>query len=281
MKIIAAFAALLGLGLQPLGAWTRPGHERVASQALEDLPTTVHDWFEGQEPLVLKHSNDPDLWKRDPRERLRHFIQVETYGGAHRVPLDPEWARLLLGDLGFQASGQLPWVVRDRVRQLGLAFRSGDRKQVAIETAVLSHYVGDLHVPLHTALLGDGPREDGLHRRWESLVEHLTIKPLFRFAIPDPGILDAPWKWLKDTHGKLEAIFQDDRLAGASFDYWETFNRLQGAVVADQLSLAAQHTAQLVFHAWEQAGHPSVPRGDESRWRTDLEETPDPGESNP
>ncbi len=269
MRLLPALLALALLPAPPLAAWGRKGHRIVAALALQDLPAGPRAWFEGQEAFVEAHSSDPDTWKHDPLEGPRHFLEMERYGD--HVPTLVSEARTQLGPAVFQRAGQLPWVIQDRVKDLAQAFLKGDRTQVAFLASVLSHYVGDLHVPLHTAENYDGQRtrQRGVHSRWETgLVDRLAgPAPEVRPAELTRNLYQACWTWLEESHALVEGVLRDDRLAdpGATGKaakpetYWLVFAKTQGPVVREQLSRAGQRTAQLILLAWTLAKSPAAP----------------------
>ncbi|HLO65955.1 MAG TPA: S1/P1 nuclease [Holophaga sp.] len=270
MRLAPALVALLLLPAPALHAWGRKGHRIVAGLALQDLPQGPRAWFEGQEAYVLDHSSDPDRWKQDPLEGPRHFLEADRYGD--HVPTLVSEAREKLGPAAFQRAGQLPWVIQDRVKDLAQAFIKGDRAQVAFLASILSHYVGDLHVPLHTVINYDGQesRQRGVHSRWETgLVDRLTDPgPEVRPAALTPNLFQACWSWLDESHALAAGVLRDDRVAdpGATGKapkpetYWLRFAHDQGPVVREQLARAGQRTAQLILLAWTLAKSPEAPR---------------------
>ncbi len=268
-------ALLLVLGLlaasAPAAAWGRTGHRLISELALKDLPSEVRPWLRGQERAFLEHSSDPDAWRKDRKEAHRHYLHAEGYGGPRGVPLEARDAIRKVGAASFQKSGQVPWVIQDRLRDLIEAFRCKDRPRIAVEAAVLGHYLADLHVPLHTTWHHDGQDSDqkGLHGRWESgLVErfvhldHLTIQP----ASLEPDLMQAPWRWLEESHALVPQLLEDDHAADRTRPgphekprgqaYWVRFWELQGPTVNGQLSRAGHHLAQMILYAWVQAGRP-------------------------
>ncbi len=264
MRSTPLLLLLAVLAPSPLAAWGRKGHRIVARLALEDLPQGPSAWFKGREAFVQAHSSDPDEWKEDAQEGPRHFLDMDRYPG--QVPTLRGEARERVGPAIFQRAGQVPWVVQDRVKLLTEAFRKADRAQVAFQAAVLSHYVGDLHVPLHTVSSFDGQAtgQRGIHSRWETgLVDRLSTEPQVRPAALEPGLLQAPWRWLEETHALVPALLADDRASGPapgrtpSGSYWMAFARRQEGTVLDQLARAGHHTAQLILVAWNEAGRPT------------------------
>ena len=256
----------------PLAAWGRVGHVLASQVALKDLPPEAADWFKGQEGLFLEHSSDPDHWKNDRKEGPRHFLHSEIYGGPEGVPFEVQEALKTIGAEAFAKGGQVPWIIQDRLRDLVAAFQQGDRSRIVLAASVLEHYIGDLHVPLHTADNFDGhySGQKGVHSRWETgLVDRFTgldsleVQP----AALETGLFKAPWKWMKESHALVPRILEDDRIADRATPegarsrlrgetYWTVFRGRQGAVVKQQLSQAGSHLAQMILYAWALAGKP-------------------------
>jgi len=281
MSRSALFLAVVILGLPPwappLGAWGALGHQLLAGAALQDLPAGPAAWFAGREAAVRGHANDPDQWKReDPLERPRHCLYCEPYGGPALVPLDPARAEARIGAGRFWADGQAPWAILDRVGRLARAFAAGDPDRAAFEAAILSHYVGDLSVPMHTTLNHNGglTGQLGVHHRWEiGLLERLAGAGEWRPEPRPAGLGErpraAPWDWLRESFAQIPGLLADDLSAAQGCPgpagaepgeaYWRAFLRLQGPRVQEQLTLAGQRTARMILLAWTEAGMPPAP----------------------
>lgn len=283
MTRLACLLTTAALAALPASAWSDQGHRLAARGAVKDLPPAVAMWFHPtMEARMADHASDPDTWKvTDPSERPRHHLECEPYGGPGNVPLDEDTARNQVGPDLFQASGQVPWTILARVVELTRAFSAQDEYEVVFQASILSHYVADLQVPLHTTTNhnGDETAQHGIHRRWETdLVERAAAQgfhPETRPATPgaDPG--EAPWAWLEESFNLVPGVLADDltakgnqpppdpRMAAGEPDlgtrYWRVFYQLQGPHVKEQLTLAAQRTASLVLFAWREAGAPTVP----------------------
>ncbi|HJW08056.1 MAG TPA: hypothetical protein VJ483_00380 [Holophagaceae bacterium] len=269
---VKAAALAILIVAAPLGAWGAKGHRIASALALRTLPREPRAWFEGREDYLLDHASDPDRWGlHDPKEKRRHFINTETYGGPEGVPFDQEEARAMVGGREFYAAGQAPWIIQDRWRDLVGAFRAGNREQVALAAAALGHYVADLHVPLHTTRNHDGQEtgQRGVHARWESsLVERFVEEGELKVApaedLPEGDV--APWGWMKESNALLPQLLADDREAEKSGlgrrkgAYWQVFGSLEGAVVKRQLERSGQRFGDLILMAWEKAGRPAAPK---------------------
>jgi hypothetical protein len=273
MRLLPFILALSCCAPPPLAAWGHKGHEIVAALAFGDLPGELAPWFQGRRATLVDHCNDPDHWKRaDPREGPRHFLNTDAYGGPDGVPVAIQEARTRLGPAAFDQEGQVPWVIQDRVQDLARAFGSGDPARVALASAILCHYVGDVNVPLHTAANYNGQQSGqfGVHGRWETgLVDRLGAwEPEARPASPAPQPLEAPWAWMKEANDLVAPLLQDDleaerpslrnpRNDEPTSGYWTEFGRRQGPVVRMQLERAGQRTAQAIVMAWCLAGKPA------------------------
>lgn len=265
--------AVLLAATTPASAWGRVGHRLISELALKDLPPEVRPWLKGQERAFLEHSSDPDAWRRDRKEARRHYLHSESYGGPEGVPFEVRDAIRKVGPASFQKSGQLPWIIQDRLGDLVEAFRRRDRAKIALAATVMGHYLADLHVPLHTTRNHDGhpvgfkggtsrlqgaagsppfqsSDQQGIHGRWETgLVERFVRREALpvQSAILEPDLEQAPWKWLQESNALVLKVLEDDRAADRTRPrgkrrgqaYWKRYWELQGPVVQRQLARAA------------------------------------------
>ncbi len=269
---LRASALLLLFLAAPLWSWGDKGHRVVSSLAIRSLPDGPRAWFAGREADVCDHASDPDHWKQDRKEGPRHFLDMEPYGDPDHLPQTLEEARAKLGG-EYYRRGVLPWVIQDRWRDLVAAFREGDPAKITLATAILGHYIGDAHVPLHTTVNHDGQQSDqrGVHRRWESgLVGRYIVAddlPVLS-AQPDAAFLLRPWDWLRASHKLVPQLLADDREADRTTPqssrgkqrtpaYWLIIWARQGPVVQQQLQLAGEHLGDAILNAWIAAGRPA------------------------
>lgn len=256
-------------------AWGALGHRTVAAAAVRDLPPGPDAWFRQAEAFMADHAMDPDRWKRqDPLEGPRHYLDCEYYGGPDRIPRDISAARRFLGEEKFLLAGQVPWTVLQHVERVEEAFRAGDRDLAVLESAHLSHYVGDICVPLHTTANhnGEATGQHGIHHRWEgNLVEDLVGRDGWTPPVHTVARLAdaqaAPWNWLSESFALVPGVLEDDLTAARASGfksgrrtraYWATYAHLQRGNVERQLDRAARRTAQLILEAWIRAGSPAL-----------------------
>lgn len=269
----ALIFVLAGAGF--LHGWGDKGHRIINGTMLKTLPPELKAWYAGREDFLRDHASDPDAWRNhDHKEGTRHFVDTEIYGGADKVPFEIADAINQIGSDEFLKNGQLTWVIQDRWKDLVEAFQSGDKEKIAFQTAILGHYVGDAHVPLHSTRNHDGQDTDqkGVHSRWESgLVERYVVEKDLnvRAAKADPEVLKAPWKWLRDSFALVPKVLASDREANRTTPstlrssrregaYWPIFWAEQGSTIKQQLQRSAEDLGDLVLTAWVRAGKPSV-----------------------
>ena len=136
--------------------------------------------------------------------------------------------------------------------------------------AVLSHYIGDAHVPFHAALNYDGQltQQHGIHARFES---ELYARTRDRFTVtpaplaPIPGTArDYFFDTLITSFSFVEGLLAADKAAiGQATDYDDAYFTAFGVVATPALEKrlgdSVTAIASLVTKAWEQAGKPELP----------------------
>ena len=274
-RMIGFIACVLcGSGL--LQAWGDKGHRIVNGTMLRTLPPELRAYYAGREDFLRDHASDPDTWRNhDRKESPRHFLDTEVYGGAEKVPLEVEQAIQQVGREEFIKNGQVTWVIQDRWKDLVEAFQSGDRDRIALATAILGHYVGDVHVPLHSSRNHDGQEtgQRGVHVRWETgLVERYVVESELKVrpAKLDPDLMKAPWKWLRESYVLAPKVLASDKEADRTTPmdpnnhrgtrkegaYWTIFWAGQRETVKQRLEQSAESLGDLVLSAWVRAGKP-------------------------
>ena len=228
---------------------------------------------------LVRRSLEADYRKsRDPEEPPRHFIDLEEYDPE---VMGPSWDHDHLVDRYGKESvdrwGIVPWAAEEVFLRLVEAFRQGERERILSLSADLSHYVADLHQPLHTTRNYDGQLtgQRGIHARFETklLDRHLDE---IRFVKEGPGdlgpVLPALHRFVRESFGQVEALLKADRqavdelpaelkdLLGDADEYpdayYEAMFSSLGPMLEERLNLASQRLASLWWMAWREAGEP-------------------------
>ncbi len=280
MRFLGALLLLLAAAPEA-GAWGFAGHRLVNGQAVRTLPPPLRTLFEGNEAWLREHAIDPDLWVIAGREGElpNHFLNLDTFG-AYPFAEVPAAEAEHLARFGAAAaeSGRLPWRVADVYRELVAAFMARDPARVLERAAVLGHYVGDAHVPLHAVLNYDGQLsgQKGVHARWESeLVDRFErqiearVEPGAAVRVDDPAalVLDV----LRESFARAQETLAADKEVAGPRDFADTpeddrydeayYSRLyerEGESLVSRLDAAATALGSLWLSAWEEAGRPEL-----------------------
>ena len=262
-------------------AWGATGHRLLNRKAVATLPPPLRDLFAANADYLAEHSIDPDLWREvgRPGEDVNHYLDMDAFG---EWPFDdvPRTEPEHLAKFGTQARerGRLPWRTEEVYHELVAAFRARDPARVLEQAAVLGHYVGDAHVPLHAVLNYDGQLtgQTGVHGRWESaLVDRFLrqIEPLVEPGAAAGGAepVAVVFETLLESFADADEALQSDRLSTEGRDYATTsaddryadayysqlYEREAPRVVA-RLTRAAERLGSLWLSAHEEAGRPSL-----------------------
>ena len=284
VALLATATAVGPGGVRDASAWGFTGHRLVHEKAIGTLPPPLRAFFEANAAYLVEHSIDPDLWRAAgrPGEGPNHYLNLDAFGTFpfSEIPR-VESEHLGRNDPGAAAHGRLPWRAAECYAELVAALRAGDPARALEHAAVLGHYVGDAHVPLHAVLNHDGQLtgQAGLHSRWETaLVERFEtqirndLAPAAARPLSDP--VDAMFDALLESYSGADHAFESDRASAGRWDYAETpgddryddayYSRLydrEGARLRARLADAARTLGSLWLGAWEDAGRPELDAG--------------------
>ena len=145
------------------------------------LPAEIRPLFEKRKAYIVERSVDPDLWRNIcPEEDPNHFVDLDFFGKYPFDELPREYDRAVqkCGREVIHEQGLLPWRTAEIFGKLQREFEGLKRENapgylqdnIAFFAAIIAHYVGDGHVPLHSVVNYDGQRtgQNGIHNRWES-----------------------------------------------------------------------------------------------------------------
>ena len=219
-------------------------------------------------------------------------LQEATFGG--KLPLSAADADKLYASLppdeaayfkAYEAAyqkevGQVVYQPAHYYAELVKAFRAGDPARIAGVTGFLSHYTGDLHVPLHntidheggfshTRFIGKGANAT-VHSRFETgLLKFLTpalpalaAKHLKAPATQDPaGITARAMRESREAWALYPSVIEADRATMAKYPgktvQWQRFygdlEPRMAPVVGEQLAKSAQMLADLIVTAWQES----------------------------
>jgi hypothetical protein len=281
----------LSLGVLPLAlllltpaesrAWGFEAHKFIADQVIALLPPGLRELFERQRITFVEHAIDPDLWRNvgEEDEPPRHFLDLDAYGAPpfDALPRAYDEAVTKFGPEKVNREGTLPWRVAEmhgRLRRTFEQLARPDAPGYAIDNvvffaSVLSHYVGDAHVPFHAIVNYDGQvtGQLGIHSRFESdlfsrLKPSLKVAPRPMAPVTDPR--GAAFASLIEGAALTTRVLEADRQAIGSGDLYDAayFTRFAeggaGPILEQRINEAIASVAAHIVGAWEAAGKPDL-----------------------
>ena len=282
MKTRLIVVVLLGALLNPqrLPAWGLDVHRLVTAGAIDVLPAALRPFYEKHRSFIVEHSVDPDLWRNVgfTDEPPRHYLDLDSYGAYpfRELPRDRQAAIQKFGREKIEQEGQLPWRVEDVFGRLVQAFqqqKAGSHPyssdDIKFFSAVISHYVGDGHVPFHAARNYDGQltNQHGIHSRFETEAvlryqSRLTIRP--GPPVPVSSAIDFMFDALLKSFPLVDPILKADREAvrgREEYDdrYFDQFFSQVRPILERRLNDSMTAVASMIVSAWEKGGRPDLP----------------------
>jgi len=286
MRPLGLFVALcLVVTSSVCHAWGYAAHRLINGAAVTDLPPDMRGVVIQQQAALAEHGPDPDLWKADPAERSRHFIDLElgdrTGPPFSHLPRDYAGAVRALGADSVKKMGTLPWQIQAYFDKLVRSMRRPSDSTWVI-MAALGHYVADAHMPMHATINYDGQLTGnrGIHFRfeWWMLDPHLgeiktALAPYVPFWAYDP--LDVAWRILLASYADIDTLLAADTAARTTFrppidapdgrrqpdpQYDERLWARLGGIAERRMDMSAQAVAGYWYAAWLKAGRPDLRR---------------------
>jgi hypothetical protein len=294
-----SFSALLLALLFSFSSWGFLVHRTIHQLAVYKLPAPLQGYFYDNMKSLVENSTRPDNRRNtDKTEATKHFIDIEMYGpGAiNNMPLDWEAAVKKYTADTLKKYGWGPYNAILQLDNLTKAFKSKNKDSILFFAADLGHYIGDLHVPLHTSVNYDGQLtgQKGLHSLWESFIPDLTMDQYQLYNKHNATYLKNPaqalWKDIKKANALLPEMLEKEKQVSLKFTP-ETKYKMQmsygretkmytkefalayatelGPNVNAQLIDASNMIADFWFTAWVNAGKPDL--GNTKSLSQDLE----------
>lgn len=271
------------ISLTQLFGWGYDVHRRITRSAVQAVPGEFGDFLNQHIDKLAYHAADPDFWKAaDPNEGYRHFIDADLYDEYpfDNIPRNIDNLYSKYGEENVSQWGIAPWNIDDYCEQLTELFRAGQWKESIYKMAALSHYVADIHMPLHACANYNGQLtgNEGVHFRWETpmVKQYVTyIEPSNKAdIIHNP--LEMAFAIVKESYQVYPLLLSADSLARAPLtkiqaDSLNTYEKLSfddeylsvlytqtADVVHDRLNKSAERIASYWYTCWVKAGAPEI-----------------------
>ncbi len=269
-------------GTQLFG-WGYDVHRRITRVAVQAVSGEFGDFLIQNIEDLSYHAADPDYWKTaDPNEGYRHFIDADLYDGYpfDNIPRNIDILYTKYGDENISNWGIAPWNIDDYCNRLTELFRAEQWEKSVFTMSALSHYVADIHMPLHSCANYNGQLtgNEGIHFRWETpmVMQYVTyIEPMEEVeTFSDP--LEMAFDIVKESYQVYPLLIRADSLARAPLtkiqaDSLNTYEELSfedeylsilylqtSDIVHDRLNKAAERIASYWYTCWINAGSPKI-----------------------
>ncbi|HEV3251829.1 MAG TPA: zinc dependent phospholipase C family protein [Puia sp.] len=294
MKKLPVLAFFLLASLSLVFAWGTWGHQHINRAALFALPDEMRPFFYNHIDYLTEEAVGPDLRKyslNDRAEYPRHFIDLESYDNLLTDSLMPTNAEIRnrFDEKYLQQSGILPWYIQEMTEKLTNAFREKRKAEILFLAADLGHYIGDAHMPLHTAINHNGQitGQIGIHAFWEAQLPEL-FGETYNLNTGNAKYIDninkEIWKIIWTSHMLADSLLAIDRRLKAGLDksliyqldssgnikknkfndlvhsleYSKKYHAALNGMIERQLRGAISETADFWFTAWVNAGRPDL-----------------------
>jgi hypothetical protein len=282
MRFAVAALAVLLLAPRPAAAWGFEAHRFIMGHAIDLLPAALRTFFESRRAFIVERSIDPDLWRSAgfDQEPPNHFVDLdyEAFGPYpfQALPREYDLAVQKFGREVIDVQGRLPWRGQEFFGKLQRSFASLKERptpryafnDIAFFSAILAHYVGDAHAPLHAVVNYDGQltNQHGLHARWEAelferLRSRLKVAPAAPRGIANPR--DSLFDALLASNRLAQSVLDADKKATEGrrhYDdaYFDAMAKSQHRLMEDRVNDSITAIASMIVGAWEQAGRPAL-----------------------
>lgn len=274
-QLLISFTQLFG--------WGYDVHRRITKATVQAVPGEFGDFLNQYVDKLSYHAADPDFWKAtDPDEGYRHFIDADLYDEYpfDNIPRSFDSLYSKYGEENVSHWGIAPWNIDDYCNRLVALFKEGKWEKSIYTMSALSHYIADIHMPLHTCANYNGQLtgNDGVHFRWESpmVKQYVTyIEPLNEVEVI-PDLLEMAFTIVKESYNVYPLLLSADSLARAPLtkiqaDSLNTYEKLSfndeylsvlytqtAEVVRDRLNKSAERIASYWYTCWIKAGSPKL-----------------------
>ena len=283
------------LALPFLGnSWGFYAHKEINRYAVFTLPAPLIGLYKRNIRYITEHAVDADKRRYIMEgEACKHYLDGDHY--EKELPFDtlPHYWKLAVEKYtedSLNANGIVPWHVYFTYKKLIWAFSDTSKskeektKRILKLSADLGHYVGDLHVPLHTTSNYNGQKTNqiGIHALWESRLPPL-FDSTYDFFVGKAKFFSNPtdsiWKALEESHALVDSVLFLEKMAtnlikeenkytfistgystkrDYSLPFSTAYHNLMGNMVEDRMTKSVLFLGSLWYSAWIEAGQPNL-----------------------
>ena len=264
--------------------WGFYGHKKINKHAVLILPSPLINIYKKNIIFITEHSVDADKKRYSiENEKYNHYIDIDSYNlPIDSIPRNWQKANELFNKDSILKHGILPWNILFVKYLLQKAFEENNLEKILQLSADLGHYIGDLHVPLHTTKNYNGQlsNQHGIHSLWESRMVELYSNEWNLFTgkatyIEKPTAII--WERLKESNKLTKQVFEYETEASNitankfayetvnqqvkkvySQEFCENYKIMIEKMIENRLKLAITLTGSIWYTCWVDAGQPEI-----------------------
>ncbi|MGB0165974.1 MAG: zinc dependent phospholipase C family protein [Luteibaculum sp.] len=292
--ILYIYLSFLSVNLcQAHNPWGFFAHRQINYHAVFFLPEQIHPFFRKHIEFISEHAVDPDKRRHAVKEEAaRHYIDLDHYGSdldslKKNFPRSWDAAVSQYSEDTLKAYGIAPWNAYRFYFNMVEAFKGKDLDKLLQALADFGHYVGDMHVPLHTTENYNGQLtgQDGIHGFWESRLPELYFDS-YDLSVESAKYVERPlalfWDIIFESHRNMPIVLGEEKklaqkFGGSQFTYEErgqsttktysesysqAYHENLNGMVEERLRASVFHLACLWYSAWVDAGQPDLEKFD-------------------
>lgn len=270
-------------------SWGFFGHKLINEMAIYAIPpSSLLIFLKSHREEIIKQSVNPDKRRHMvDGEAAKHYLDADLYEQA--LPLDtiPRQWKLAVEKFSEDTllkHGICPWHLERLFYRLSEAFATKNLPLAIKLCAESGHYIGDLHVPLHSTRNYNGQLsgQHGIHALWESRLPELFSSD-YQFYVGRaewlPSVRDAIWDAFEASVGARDSVLSIEKRLSDFFSpneryEWEQkgqamqriYSRVYAAryhhelnqMVERRMIAAIRFIANYWYSAWLYAGSPDL-----------------------
>ncbi len=272
-----------GYSSELMKPWGFFAHKKINAMAIYTLPIEMITFYKRHQKEIEDLSVLPDQRRYImDNEASRHYIDLDRYQIADIRYTS--WAEIIknMHQDSLVKHGIVPWHIPILYQELKYAFVRLDTIKIIKLSAEMGHYIGDLHVPLHTTSNYDGQKtgQTGLHAFWESRIPELLNEALEEWVGPATFVSNVPksaWDWTLESHTEVKILIDKEAKLNATFkqskkytfekkgnvlqknysvEYSKKYHQVLDHQIENRFQSAYKHVGDIWYSAWIEAGQP-------------------------
>lgn len=270
--------------------WGFYGHKRINRMAIFTLPPEMFGFYKEHIEFLTEHAVDPDKRRYAVTgEAEKHYIDIDHYTENSENPFDvvPEkWNEAVakFSEDTLLTYGIAPWNILLMKLKLQKAFENQNVDLILKYSSDIGHYIGDVHVPLHTTENYNGQlsNQKGIHGLWESRLVEIHYDNYDYFVGKSSYLKNLRshiWKVVRDSHFAVDSVLSIEKNLSKemssdqkysferrgnittrvySLDFSKAYHERLNHMVERRLVSAIFSVGSIWYTAWVDAGQPDL-----------------------